>query len=76
MTKKEITTYHYKDLKLISYNDIKFCIRTLPNTCLDFLVPNEKSNLNYSFFRFICENNRYIDIIEFPSLIEYNTKII
>lgn len=70
MEEKTQNIYYYNDIKLISENeDRHICIRSLPTKHYDISLSDEKRN-NHGI-RMVCQNNRMIDNINFPSLIKY-----
>ena len=59
--------YYSNDLKLVSINDnTHICIRTLESDCFDNPINNHNG------IRMIIQNNRIINNINFPSLINYD----
>lgn len=59
--------YYSNDLKLVSINDnTHICIRTLESDCFDIPINNHNG------IRMIIQNNRIINNINFPSLINYD----
>ena len=72
MESKNIKIYHLNDTKLYSYNDnTHICIRELPAKYYDFKLNDNNKYSNLSF-RFICKNQRMINNINFPSIMEYD----
>lgn len=71
MEEKIQKIYYYDDIKLISINeDTHICVRSLSANYHDISIPNDKRN-NYGI-RMVCQNNRMIDNINFPSIIKYD----
>lgn len=72
MESKNIKIYHLNDNKLYSYNDnTHICIRELPAKYCDFKLGDNNRYSSLSF-RFICKDQRMIDNINFPSIMEYD----
>lgn len=72
MESKSIKIYHLNDTKLYSYNDsTHICIRELPIKYCDFTLNNQNKYNNFGF-RLICKNQRMINNINFPSIMEYD----
>lgn len=72
MESKQIKIYHLNDTKLYSYNDnTHICIRDLPSKYYDFKL-NDNNKYSSLSFRFICKDQRMINNINFPSIINYD----